>query len=148
LRKRMWAAGECGGFSNGCGWLCVARICFLRFKAKGTKARKTAGLVLEPAQLAQMIDPMFKRLDVAIKHGAGAATTHFVPGAMDLEPFLRRFLAAANRVAHDRIKNFRAASGNRAQPVLAQQFEHFPNREPKNALRQMTHLDGGERLDV
>src|SRR4030095_6012539 len=95
-----------------------------------------------------MIDPMFKGLDVAIKHGAGAATTHFMPGAMDLEPFLRRFLATTNRVAHARIKNFCAAPGNRAQSVLPQQFEHFPNRQPKNALRQMTHFDGGERLNV
>ena len=105
-----------------------ARIVVCGSKAKETKPVETARLVLKPAQLAEMIDPMFKGLDVAIKHGAGAATTHFVPGAMDLEanfllPFhLPRQIASRTPGS----EHLRAASGNRAQPVLPQQFEAFP----------------------
>src|SRR5205823_13620390 len=104
--------------------------------------------ILKPAQLAQMINPMRERLDVAIKHRAGAPPAEFVPSAMDIEPFGSGFFPATNGIAHDGIENFRAAAGNRTETVLAQTLQHLSNREVKDALREVTHFNGGESLDM
>ena len=61
-------------------------------EGEGNKPGETAGFVLQLAQLAQMVDPLFDRLDVPVKHRAGAAATHLVPGAMHIKPFRRAFL--------------------------------------------------------
>ena len=47
-----------------------------RFERKRNKPGKTAGLILQLSQLAQMISPMSERFDVSVKHRAGAAATH------------------------------------------------------------------------
>ena len=90
----------------------------LRFEGERNEAGKAAGFVLQLAQLAQMIDALLERLDVAVEHRAGAAAAHLMPGAMHLEPFLGGFFAAADLVAHTGIENLRAAAGDasRDQP--------------------------------
>src|SRR5437763_8923942 len=92
----------------------------LGFKSERHETTEPAGLVLKRAQLAKMINPLFERLDVAVKHCACAAPTHAMPDAMHVEPFLGRFLAATDLVAHIGVKNFRAAASDRAEAVLAQ----------------------------
>ena len=47
-----------------------------RLESKRNKAGKTAGLILQLTQLAQMIGPVSERLDVAIEHRARAAAAH------------------------------------------------------------------------
>src|ERR1043166_5712612 len=49
------------------------------------KAAEPAGFILELAQLAQVIDALGERFDVAIKHRARAAAAHPMPRAMHLE---------------------------------------------------------------
>ncbi len=95
----------------------------LRLEGKWNKSGKSSRFILQFAELTQVIDPLLQRLDVAIEHGASAAATHLVPGAVDLEPFLRAFLAAAELVAHLRIENLRAAASERAQTGIAQNRE-------------------------
>ena len=72
-----------------------------------------------------MIDPMLEGLDVTVKHRAGAATTHFVPDAMNVQPFRGAFFAPTKFIAHPGIENFRTAPGNRTETVLAQKLQHF-----------------------
>ena len=62
---------------------------------------------------------------MTIEHRAGAAATHLVPGAMDFEPFLRAFFAAADFVAHSRIENLRAATGHGTETSIAQSLERL-----------------------
>jgi hypothetical protein len=57
-----------------------------------------------------MIDALFKRFNVTVKHGASAAAAHPMPGPMNIEPFLGGFFAAANAVPHVRIKDFGATA--------------------------------------
>ena len=54
---------------------------------------KAVRLVLQRAQLPQMIHAVGERFDVAVKHRAGAALAELVPGAMHVEIFLGGFLA-------------------------------------------------------
>jgi hypothetical protein len=142
------ADGEIAKLFDGRGRLNVGQNRRLWLKGKRNKAGKTARLILKPAQLTQVIDPMREGLDVTVKHRAGAAATHFMPGAMNIEPFGRSFFSATDRIAHDGIENFRAAAGNRTKTVLAQKLQHLSNREPKDALCEVTHFNGGESLDM
>jgi hypothetical protein len=64
------------------------------------------------AELAQMIDAMSRCLDVSVQHGTSATATHFMPSAMDVEPFSSGFFPAANCVTNDRIENLRATASN------------------------------------
>src|SRR4029077_1924957 len=122
----------------GCVWL----------KGKGNKHENPASLILQPAQLTQMIHPMREGLDVTVKHRAGAPPTQFVPDARNIEPFGSGLFAPTNGIAHHRIENFRAAAGDRTQTVLSQKLQHFSNREAKDALSEVTHFDSGESLDM
>src|SRR5947209_4537197 len=85
---------------------------------------------------------------MAIQHRAGAAAAHLMPDPVDLEPLLCGFFAATDPVTHTGVKNFRAAAGDRAKPMLAQQFERLPDRQLKNSIGKMSDLDGGESFDV
>ena len=67
--------------------------------------------------------------------------------AVDLQPFLGAFLAAADLVAHGGIEDFRAAAGERAEARRAQDFQCLADRLLRDALGQVPDFDGGERLD-
>src|SRR5437773_4987228 len=82
----------------------------LRFEGKRDKTGKATGLVLQLAELAQMIDAMSRRFDVPVEHGTRATAAHFVPGAMNIEPFGSGFFPTANCVTDDRIENLRATA--------------------------------------
>src|SRR5438105_10277672 len=91
----------------------------LRLESKGNEPAETARFILKLAKLTQMIDTLIEGFDMTIKHRAGAATAHAMPGAMNIEPFVGRFFAAANLVAHGGIKNFGATAGDGTQTVFA-----------------------------
>src|SRR5215471_5890341 len=117
-----------------------------RFECKRNKPSKTAGLILQLPQLAQMISPMSKRFDVSVKHRACTAAAHRMPSAVHVEPFRSGFLAAADLVAHSRIENLGAAPGDRTKPGFAQNLKCISNRHLKDSLGQMAGFDGRERL--
>src|SRR5689334_22671755 len=45
----------------------------VRLIGQGNESGEAVSLVLERAELAQMVDPVSERLDMAVKHGASAA---------------------------------------------------------------------------
>src|SRR6266542_471599 len=91
---------------------------------------------------------MSQCLDMAVEHGAGATTTHGVPGAMHIQPFSGSFLAAANLIAHNRIENLRPAASDRAKPRFAKNSQCIADRHPENPLSQVANLDRGKSFDV
>ena len=119
-----------------------------RFESERNEAGESAGLILQFAELAQMIDPLLERLDVPIEHGASAAAAHWMPGPMNIEPFGGGFFATADLVAHNRIENFRAAASDRAESGFAQSLQRIADRHPENPLSQMAGFDRGKSLDV
>src|SRR5262245_49239349 len=95
-----------------------------------------------------MVDALFECLDVAVKHRAGTPAAHSVPNTMNVEPFLGGFFAATDFVAHFRIENFGAATGDGAESVFTQKRKCLGNRNLKDSLRQMAHFNGGESFNV
>src|ERR1051326_406033 len=120
----------------------------VRFESKRHKTGESSGLILELTQLAQVISTMCQRFDVSVKHRAGAAAAHGVPGAMDIEPFGSGFLAPANLVTHDWIENLGATSSDRTKSGCPQSFQRIANGHSKDSLSQMSNLDRGKCLDV
>ena len=115
-----------------------------RLERKRNKPGEPTGLILQLPKLAQVISPMSKRFDVSVKHRAGTATTHRMPGAMNIKPFGSCFLAAADLVSDDRIKNLRATACDRTKSGFAKNFQRVANRHLKNSLGQMTDFDGSK----
>src|ERR1051326_9551550 len=93
-----------------------------------------------------MIDSLSGGLNMPIEHRAGAAATHLMPGAMDIEPFRRCFLSATDLVAHGRIENFGASSGDRAETGFAQSFECIADRPGENSVGKFLPLNTGGTL--
>ena len=75
-----------GGFSTG-------NVVVLRLIRQRHEADEAVRLVLQRAQLPQMVHAVGERFDVAVKHRAGAAPAEPVPGAMHVQIFLGGFLA-------------------------------------------------------
>ena len=95
-----------------------------------------------------MIDTVIERLNMSVKHCTCAPATHFVPSAVSVEPFFGSFFATADLVAHDRVENFRAATGHRTETSIAQSLKRIPDGHAENSLRQVSNLDGGKGLDM
>ena len=57
---------------------------------------------------------------MAVKHRAGAAPAHPVPGAVNVEIFLGRFLPSGDGRTHLPTKNLRPAAGQRVEAGLFQ----------------------------
>lgn len=82
-----------------------------RLVREGDEANEPVRLILKRAELAKVIDAVGKGFDVAVKHCAGAALAHLMPGAMDIEVFGGGFLPLGDSGADGRFKDFRAAAG-------------------------------------
>src|SRR5438034_1664193 len=140
--------GEITQLLDGGSALDVSQHRRLRLECERNKPAKPAGFILKLAQLAQMIDTLLERFDVAVEHGAGAAAPHPMPNPMDIEPFLGGFFAAANPIPHLGIKNFGAATGNGTKSVRAQKLERLRDRHLENSLSKMANFNGGKGFDV
>src|ERR1051326_7576432 len=95
-----------------------------------------------------MIDSLSGGLNMPIEHRAGAAATHLMLGAMDIEPFRRCFLSATDLVAHGTLEIYGASSGHRADIGLAQIFEYIADRHAENSVSKVSHLNRGENLNM
>ena len=94
-----------------------------------------------------MIHAVGERFDVAIKHRAGAAPAHPVPGAVNVEIFLGRFLSFGNGGTHLLAKNLRPAAGQRVEAGLFQFNQCLLDgflRDPG----EVQDFDGGETLEA
>src|SRR5262245_39922020 len=117
-----------------------------RFERKRNKPGKTASLILPLSQVPASISPMSERFDVSIKHRAGAAATHRMPGAMYVEPFVGGFFPAADLVTHDGIENLGTSTGDRPKPGFAQNLQRIANRHFEHSLGQMAGFNRSKCL--
>ena len=112
-----------------------------RHKREWNKPGESGGFVLQFSKLAEVVDPMFNRLNVTKQHSGGAALTHSMPYPMNLLPLLGRFLTATNLVPNYRIEDLGAASRQRIQAGCSQTFQCFLNRNPEDSFGEVTSLD-------
>src|SRR6516225_5106847 len=120
----------------------------LRYEGERNKPGKSACLILEFAQLPQVIDSLLDRFDMSKQHRAGTAPPHFMPDSVYLFPFFGSFLAAADLIADHRIENFRTASGQGIEPGVTQHSKRSLQGELKDALGNMPDFNGCKSFDV
>ena len=122
-------------------------VVVLRLIRQRHEADEAVRLVLQRAQLPQMIHAVGEALDVAVKHGAGAAPAEPVPGAVDVQIFLGGFLAAGDVRADFLAENFRAAAGERIEAGGFQFNQRLLDgffREPG----EVQNFNGGETFEL
>ena len=103
-------------------------IVVLRLIRERNQRGEAVRLILQRAELPQVIHAVGRRFDVAVKHRAGAATAELVPVTVDPEVFLGGFLAPGNLRTNFLAENFRAAAGERIQTGGLQFGKRFQNR--------------------
>ena len=72
---------------------------------------EAVGLVLQRAQLEQVVDPVFVVFDVAVEHGGIRLQPDLVRQLRRIQPLVAVDLVVADDVAHAVGKNLRAAAG-------------------------------------
>src|SRR5215213_835361 len=91
-----------------------------RIKREWNEELKTLRLVLLLAQLHQVIDAIFDRLDVPVKHRGIRFQSRGVKFSLELEPALRVALVSADHRSRRLAKDLRAATGTRIQTCFDQ----------------------------
>ena len=98
------------------------------------EGQEAAGLVLQVAQAQQVVDPLLVRLHVAVEHRAVGRDAEPVGGAVGVEPEVGMLLARGNQTAHAVGEHLGTASGQGAEPGVAQPPEHLLVREPESVV--------------
>ena len=122
-----------------------ARI--VRMKRQRNKRHEAVRLVLQFAQLHEMIHALFFGLHMAVEHGGVRTQSNFMRFPRDVEPHLAADFVVANNLAHARMKNLRAAAGQESTPASFMFAQRFFDGKLRDA-REIVHLDHRERLQV
>src|SRR5713226_533750 len=83
----------------------------VRMKSKRDKRHKAMRLVLQLAQLDEVIDALFFRFHVPVEHRRVGTQPDFMRLPRNIEPHLPADFVIADNPAHARMKNFRASAG-------------------------------------
>ena len=129
------ASKPVGGFSTG--------MCCSPAGRERHEADEAAGLVLQRAELSQVIHAVGGRFDMAEEHRAGAASSHAVPDAVNIQVFRGGFLTPGDGGADFLLEDFRAAA---CQGIEAGRLQ-FEQRFLDGFLCQpceMENFDGGK----
>ena len=97
------------------------------------KRLEAAGLVLQRAQLEQVIDAVFVVFDVAVEHGRVGVQSDLVGESRSVEPLVAVDLVVADDVAHAVGENLGAAAGQRIHACGFQLFQRLADRELRAA---------------
>src|ERR1700730_4806402 len=118
-----------------------------RVKRQRNECSEAVRFILQFTQGQKMIDALFFRFDVAVKHRSVGAQADFMRRARDVEPLLAADLVVADNFPHPRMKNFGAAAGQRVHARILERQESVANRKLGDA-REVSHLDHRERFQV
>ena len=84
---------------------------------------------------------------MAVKHRGIRAQADFVRGSRDLQPHLAAYFVVADHFADARMKNLRAAAGQRIDTCVLHRQKRVANRKLGNA-RVIAHFHHRERFQV
>ena len=116
-------------------------------KCERNEGLEAAGLVLQGAELEQVIDAVGVVFNVAVEHGRIRFEAQLVRRARGFEPLFAVNLVVADDGADARGEDLRAAAGHGVHTRLAQLEEGFFDAE-LGAASQKRDLHHGEGLDV
>lgn len=125
----------------------VGKLVVLGFEGVGDKAGEASGFILELAEAVEVVDAMVVGFEVAVEHGGGAASSHAVPGAMDVEPFFSGFFSTTDLIADDRVEDFRSATGEGVEASVAQGGKSVRDGVFVDAGGEVADFDGGEGFE-
>src|SRR5579883_2128506 len=108
---------------------------------------KAAGLVLQAAELEQVVDPVFVVFDVAVEHGGVGFEAYLVGYAGGVEPLIAIDFVVADDVADAVGEDFGAAPGKRVDSGGLELLEGLADRE-LGALGQVGDFHHREGLEV
>ncbi len=111
------------------------------------KGHESAGLGLQVAQAAEVLDALGDGLDVAEHHRATGLHAELVGGAHDREPLLRVGFAGADFAADAVNEDFAAAAGDGRQAGVLQAQQDIAERQAEG-LVEVPDFRRAEGVDV
>ena len=96
-------------------------------KRQRNEGDEAARLVLQLAQLHQVIGAVLFVFDVPVEHGAVGAKPQPVRRARGFQPLRAVDFVVADDAPHALVKDFRAAAGQRIHAGVAQPFQRLPH---------------------
>src|SRR5216683_134345 len=97
----------------------------IRMKRQRDERHEAVGLVLQLAQLDEVVDALLLRFHVPVKHRRIRAQPDFMRLPSNVEPHLSADFVIAYDLAHTRMKNFGAAAGQRIDSCFFQLEQRF-----------------------
>jgi hypothetical protein len=116
-------------------------------KGERDEALKAVRLVLQGAQLEQVIDAVLEGLDVPVEHGAVGAHAEAVRHAVHLQVLRAVGLALRDASAHVLGQDLGAAARHTVEPRSAQTLQHLAVAHLE-LLGEVVDLDRREALQV
>ncbi len=116
-------------------------------KRQRDERHEAVGLVLQFAQLHQVIDALFFGFHVAVEHRGVGVQARLVRFACGVQPHLPAGLVIADDLAHPRMENFGAAAGAGIHAGFLHFLQRLFDRKFGDA-REIMHLHHGEGFQV
>ena len=123
-----------------------AAPCF-QIESDAYEGDEAASLVLQFAQLDEMVHALFFRFDVAVEHGGIGGQAYFVSFLGGVEPHLAANFVVADDAAHARVEDFGAAAGERIDSGFFHLDQRVFDRELREA-RVVVDFHHGESFQV
>ena len=141
--------GEVADFleGGGAGDALEAGASAVGFEGEGDESGEAVGFILELAQEAKVVDAVVGGFDVAMEHGAGAAPSELVPGAVDFGPFFGCFFALADLVTDFRVEDFCSAAGDGTEAMVFEEEEGVADGFFEDSGGEVSNFDRGEGFD-
>ena len=118
-----------------------------RMERQRDEGDEAVGIVLQLAQLDQVIDAVLFIFNVTVEHGAVGMQAEFVSDPRGLQPFGAVDFVIADDAPHALAEDFRAAARHRIHAGVPQPLQRFANAE-FGAAGQKGNLHHGESLQV
>jgi hypothetical protein len=116
-------------------------------EGKRDEGLEAPGLILELPQLDQVVDPVFWRFDMAVKHGSIGPESQAVGSSHDFQPLLGAGFTATNFLSNPVIQNFSSSSRKRAQPCFLQSKKNILEGKARE-VSKVFYLHRGKSLNV
>lgn len=125
----------------------VVELRVLRMERQRDEGLEAVRLVLQFAQLAEVVDAVLGLFDMAVEHRGVGAQAQLVSGAVDFEPVAAVRFVLADLGADVGMKNLRATAGHAAEARVDQLLQD-PAIRLLGDVTEPVDFDSGPRLDV
>ena len=108
----------------------VVEFSIPRVKGERYEGLKSAGFILQPAELKEVIDSVSVGFEVSVEHGSVGAEAETVSGAHGIKPFIRVRLAVTEILSQGGVEDLGASPGHGAEAGSPETREDILYRTP------------------